>query len=370
VIPIRLITCLLLVGHLAEATPLVFTEARPIPEMDALFEQKDNWIGADGAYSVALTPEYTLWLFSDTWVGSVRDGKRTNATIVNNTFGLQEGHGAGAKLQFVIRHDADGKPTAFLTPKDKRGWFWLHSGAYMGNRLFLFLMQIEKTDTNSVLGFRQIGESLGVVANPLDYPTAWRVEQCSLPCARFLPNHQVTFGAATLVEGEYLYIYGTDEGIETGSRDRYLIVARVPINKVADFSAWRYYAKGKWDVDYLKASRIADGMASECSVSFLPKAGQYVLIYTDRGFSPKIQARTSATPWGEWSAPTKVYQCPEMGRDKNIFCYAAKAHPSEGAGGEMVISYVANSLDFWQVAADASLYWPRFIRVQLATGKR
>jgi endo-beta-N-acetylglucosaminidase D len=59
-----------------------------------------------------------------------------------------------------------------------------------------------------------------------------------------------------------------------------------------------------------------------------------------------------------------------MGRDKNIFCYAAKAHPSQGTSEEMLISYVANSFDFWQVVGDASLYWPRFIRVQLATGKR
>lgn len=368
--PIQLITYLLLVSHLAEATQLVFTEARPVPEMNALFEQKDNWIGADGAYSVALTPERTLWLFSDTWVGSVRAGKRTNATIVNNSLALQDGRGERAKFQFVIRHDADGKPIAFLTPEDKRGWFWLQSGACVEKRLFLFLTQVERTDTNSIFGFRQVGQWLGVVTNPLDPPIAWHVVQCGLPCARFLPDHQVTFGAATLVDGDYLYIYGTDEDIKIGSRDRYLIVARVPTNEVADFSAWRYYAKGKWDADYLKASRIADGMASECSVSFLPKPGQYVLVYTDRGLSPKIQARTSSTPWGEWSAPTTVYQCPEMGRDKNIFCYGAKAHLSQGVSDEMMISYVANSFDFWQVATDASLYWPRFIRVQLATGKR
>jgi hypothetical protein len=368
--PGQLITCLLLVTRLAAADPLVFTGARPAPEMNALFEQKDNWIGGDGVYSVALTPERTLWLFSDTWVGSVRAGKRTNATIVNNTLALQDGRGASAKLQFIIRRDAEGKPRAFLTPEDKRGWFWLQSGERIEQRLFLFLAQVEKTDANSVFGFRQIGEWLGVVTNPLASPTAWRVEQRRLPCEIFLPERQVTFGAATLVEGGYLYIYGTDEEIKPGGLDRYLILARVQTNEVANFSAWRYYVKGNWDADFRKASRIADGMASEGSVSFLPKLGQYVLVYTDRGLSPKIQARTSSTPWGEWSAPTTVYQCPEMGRDKNIFCYAAKAHPSQGTSEEMLISYVANSFDFWQVVGDASLYWPRFIRVQLATGKR
>jgi len=139
----------------------------------------------------------------------------------------------------------------------------------------------------------------------------------------------------------------------------------VPINRVADFSAWRYYAGGEWSADFRKARRLAGGMASECSVSFLPKLGQYALVYTDLGLSPKIQVRTSRTPWGEWSAPSTVYQCVEMFEDKRIFCYAAKAHPVPGADDALMISYVANSYDFGQVIADAGLYWPRFVRVPL-----
>ena len=338
--------------------------------MNALFEQTNNWIGGDGVYSVALTLERTLWLFSDTWVGSVRNGRRINARIVNNTLALQDGHGANAKLQFIIRHSTDDKPTAFLTPDDQRGWFWLHSGACVDQRLFLFSMQLEKTDNQSVFGFRQIGEWLGVVTNLLAPPLQWRVEQLKLPCVEFSAERHMTFGAATLVDGEYLYIYGTDEDIKSGPKERYLTLARVRTNEVADFSAWRYYADGQWDIDYHKASRLADRMACECSVSFLPKLGQYLLIYTDRGLSPKIQASTAQTPWGKWSAPSTIYQCPEMGKDKNVFCYAAKAHPEEEAGNAIVISYMANSFDFGQVIADASLYWPRFIRVPLTVGER
>ena len=71
------------------ADPPVVKSAAPAPDLDALFERADGWIGADGAYSVTLAPKRTLWLFSDTWVGKVRDGKRTDATIVNNTVGVQ-----------------------------------------------------------------------------------------------------------------------------------------------------------------------------------------------------------------------------------------------------------------------------------------
>ena len=340
-------------------------KGRPAPEMDALFQQTNGWIGGDGAYSVALTPERTLWLFSDTWVGNVRDGRRTNVTMVNNTLALQNGRGANANLQFIIRHDSDGKAVAFVTPEDKHGWFWLQAGVCIDEHLFLFLTQIEKTDAPGVFGFRQMGQSLGIVTNPLAPPFEWRVEQHRLPCTEFTSERHRTFGAATLVDGAYLYIYGTDEDIRPGKLERYLTVARVPTNQVSDFSAWRYYAGGKWVIDFRKATRITDQMASECSVSFLPKIGRYVLVYTDQGLSPKIQMQTSPTPWGKWSVPITVFECPEMARDKRLFCYAAKAHPSQATDDELMISYVVNSFDVAQVVTDASLYWPRFIRVPM-----
>ena len=349
----------------AAAQPSI-VKGRPAPEMDALFQQTNGWIGGDGAYSVALTPERTLWLFSDTWIGNVRDGKRTNVTMVNNTLALQDGRGAAAKLQFIVRRDTDNKPVAFITPDDKHGWFWLWAGAYVDKQLFLFLPQIDSTGEAGAFGFRHIGQSLGVVTNPLAPPLEWKIEQHKLPCFEFSSDRHQTFGAATLVDGGYLYIYGTDEDIRPGKLERYLTVARVPTNHVADFSAWRYYVSGQWSPDYHQATRIANRLATECSVSFLPKLGQYVLVYTDEGLSPKIQVRTSPTPWGEWSAPSTVYQCPEMLKDKRVFCYAAKAHPSQGTDDALMISYVANSYDVGQVIDDASLYWPRFVRVPVA----
>ena len=44
-------------------------DAQAWTEWNERFQQSDGWIGGDGAYSVAVTPERTLWLFSDTWVG-------------------------------------------------------------------------------------------------------------------------------------------------------------------------------------------------------------------------------------------------------------------------------------------------------------
>jgi hypothetical protein len=107
-------------------------------------------------------------------------------------------------------------------------------------------------------------------------------------------------------------------------------------------------------------------MASEGSVSYLPDVKQYILVYTDGGLSDRILARTAPEPTGPWSASAVIYRCPEAGRDKKIFCYGAKAHPTLARGSELIVSYVANSFDFWQVAADATIYLPRFVRVEYA----
>jgi hypothetical protein len=97
-----------------------------------------------------------------------------------------------------------------------------------------------------------------------------------------------------------------------------------------------------------------------------PFGKRYLAVYTERGLSPRIMGRTADRPWGPWSAPAVLYECREMGRDKKLFCYAAKAHPALSSGRDLVVSYVVNSFDFWQVAREAKLYWPRFVRVTLA----
>ncbi|MBY0456364.1 MAG: hypothetical protein K2V38_03430, partial [Gemmataceae bacterium] len=119
--------------------PPAVASAEPDAALNALFRRKDGWIGGDGAFSVPLPDERALWLFSDTWVGSVRDGKRKDATIVNNTIGVQEGAGAEMKLAFAVAKGADGKPKAVFAPPDGKGWFWLFAGHAAGDALHVFL---------------------------------------------------------------------------------------------------------------------------------------------------------------------------------------------------------------------------------------
>lgn len=349
----------------AVTVPLEVLSAEPWPELDRLFQRAEGWIGADGAHSVALGDGRTLWLFSDTWVGSIRDGHRTDAGIVNNTVALQRGPLESADLAFSIRRNAEGDPSAFLAPPDGRGWFWLQAGAVAGGRLHVFLPQIERTEDPGVFGFRSCGLWLASTADFRgDDPLAWRFELTPFPHAEFTPERERSFGCAALVHDGFLYAYGTEDVIDA-LRTRHLILARVPAERASEPGAWRFFADGEWQADFRRASRLFDDMGSEAAVLHQPARGRFVIVYTEHGLSERILARSAPQAWGPWSEPVELARCPEARRDPLLLTYAAKAHATLSSDDELAVSYVVNSLDFWQVARDASLYWPRFLRVRL-----
>jgi hypothetical protein len=337
--------------------------AESLPQYDRLFESTNGWIGADGDFTVALTNGLTLWLFSDTFIGHVRDGHRVDASMVNNSAAWQHGSGpAAAAVEFFHRVTPDGKPAALITPADGKGWFWLADGIVAGGALFVFLPQIERTDDKSVFGFRQIGTCLGRIANPLAPPTQWKITQSKVPFARFGSGEDRSFGSALLATSGFVYIFGTHDRKNAG---RMMILARAPEANLDDFAAWQFRTRDGWSANVDSATDLCDRMATEYSVSWLPSSQRFVLICTLDGMSEKIIARTAIEPWGPWSAETVVFRCPEAKWDKDIFCYSAKAHPMlASAADELLVSYAANSFEFSKVLADARLYWPRFVRVK------
>jgi hypothetical protein len=356
---------LVLIGSaLPPETPTVI-KAGPIPELDAKFQRTESWVGGDGAFSVPVSDKRTLWLFSDTWVGSIRDGKRKDVTMVNNSVGVQDGSGSDARLTFSIARTDDGKPKALFMPPDGRGWFWLFAGTQADNKLHIFLPRFEKTKEPGAFGFRTIDLWLGTVGNPSDTPTAWKVNYSKVPFTELSGERKRSFGSALLRVEDHVYIYGYDEKPGKPFPARKLLVARVPTEKIADYTLWQFLADGKWKKDAAGAVGQADGLATEFSVSYLPGIKRYALVYTENGLSARIVARFSTSPEGPWSEPVLLYNCPEMKRNKKVFTYAAKAHPHLANGNELIVSYVANAFELGPVIDDAELYWPRFVRVTL-----
>jgi hypothetical protein len=172
----------------ADLPPPAVLKAEPAPDWDAKFAGKQGWVGGGEAYSAVLGPGRILWLFGDTLLGTVKDGGRPGAVMVNNNIAIHTGRGKDAAMRFVTGKAKDDKPGAFFTPADGQGWLWPQAAMRVGDRLFVFLQQIEKTKNPGVLGFRPIGQWLAVVDNPDDDPQAWKVRQRKVPFTGFAPG--------------------------------------------------------------------------------------------------------------------------------------------------------------------------------------
>jgi len=337
-----------------------------LPSYDSLFETREGWTGADGAYTVPLSQNAILWLFGDTWWGRIRDGRHVDAAIVNNSIAVQEGLlPADAGLQFYCGRTPEGTPRAFILPADGRGWLWPFHGTLAPDGLYLFLMQMQRTSNSAAFGFQTIGVWLARVDNYREPPPQWQIVQRRLPWTAFSGGLHIFFGSWVLRTNGFFYIYGIAENRIDGQVRKNMVLARVPQSALGDFKQWRFFAGGRWIADFAAAGYLCSNMANEYSVSFLAGWGKYVAVYSQDGLACHIMVRWAPEPWGPWSPAAAFYRCPEADEGRDIICYAAKGHPElSRADDALVVTYVANSTDFYAMAADARLYHPRFIRLK------
>jgi hypothetical protein len=345
---------------LATAPLAGFGAASPAPDLDARFASSNGWIGADGIYSAALPNHRTVWLFSDTWTGTIRDGARVHPRMINNSVGVTEGSGSA---RFFYPTNDEGQAVSLFAPPDRRGWYWLWAAASGRGTLALFAARVEKTDGGGAFGFRLIGTALGEVENPQDAPTAWRTHWKNLPDA-WCPR--VFWGSSVLIHEGFAYVYGYTESGKGLDFQRSMLVARVPFEKIADFSAWRFFGNRAWHETPQTAEPLCPGVATEYSVTWHPAYRKFLLVTHDLFLSPTLVARTADQPWGPWSEKRALYACPEANEKRGVFCYAAKLQPVFSDDRTLVISYAANAHDLATVLRDASLYVPRFVRVPAA----
>ena len=336
------------------------------PEWDALFQRHSGWIGADGDYSIPLTTNTILWLFSDTFVGEVKDGKRKNAVMIHNSIALQQDTN---RPEFFYGSTREGKPDSFIKPAQgvAHGYFWLTHGVRTRHALYFFMVQVVTVKSDDPFGFKVKDGWLAEVANPDAPPPDWHITQQKVPFTRVSDKGGLIFGGAVLREGGYIYIFGGDSRPESKGADGSsgLVVARVPEDRFGEFGQWRFLAKGDWQPDSKHVTPLFPNVGSEFSVSWLPALKRYAAVYSE-GLGGRILVRLAPALPGPWGEAFEVYRCPEMTWPAKAFCYAAKAHPElTDAPDELLITYAANAWNFWDLFTEPRLYWPRFVRVRL-----
>ncbi|MCA9013267.1 MAG: DUF4185 domain-containing protein [Planctomycetaceae bacterium] len=360
------VAALLLPGlDAADVAPVPLRVNRSVPDdvMNRNFDRTDGWIGADAIYSVPLPDRSVLWIFGDTLVGQIRDGKRRNLTMVNNSFAKQSGWGSELTVQLFVNEDAQGKPTSFIAPEDKPGYFWLWDAIVEQGKLYIFATRLTSPGTITAFDWKLLDQSLIVVDNPLDEPAKWTARQFDFPFGAFTDSYEVIWGIEVLNVDDHIYVYGSAQHQRGGVRS--LVVARVPRDQITDFDRWTFYRNGEWQNDSKSASSLTDQIGTEGSVTYLPDRRKFIYVYSPP-LNPTIMMRTASTPIGPWSEAVAIYECPEVNWDSRIFCYAGKARLIPGTQNELLITYATNSFDMLpHVTSDARVYYPRFVRATL-----
>ena len=357
--------------------------AAPAPEWSDLFLRKSGWLGGDGIFAIPFSgkdsekEDSVLFLFSDTMVGEIVDGKlEPGLKLVNNSVALLKGKTPDSmKINFKIAGE-NAAYRAFFTPKadrlDKDTYFWLGDGFVnpdAGKDLFVFAYRITNTYDNSAFPFKETGNVLIHVPAGSPFPYS-DYQQLELPYNNYETGEEtISFGSAVFnnskAAGEtepdgFLYVYGT-KGVT-----KKLVSARVKPAQVSSFDQWEFWNGKDWSGNVKSVAALSDSVSNEMSVSLL-SPGKYALVYQLGSIFPEICMQVGPTPVGPFGPRIVLYKTSADIQDPDLFTYNAKAHPALSEQGELLISYNVNSFKFFEVVQkQPNLYRPRFVRIKFS----
>lgn len=360
---------------------LTFT-SEPAPEWTALMERTSGWFGADGIFSIPLDgkeeqlekDKNTLFIFSDTYVGEVVDGKPQpgNVMVNNSTAWLNGIVPDEDHISFQYNTDQNGQPISYFVPDNevsKEGeYYWLGDGFInheKDNALYIFAYHVHKTGPN-VFDFEQTHVALLKIqeATPEGIKN---YEQFATVLGYVHPEHgRIYFGSAVLVNTKwakahnpdgFIYIYGIAENKKS------LIAARTLPGDIENFEKWTFWNGSEWVTGKENIATITDGLSNELSITPI-EDGRFFLTFTILGISDKIGIQVGDSPVGPFGPIQEVYTCPEY-KEKGLLPYNAKAHYHLSEPGKLLVSYNTITFNFWEdIRNDATIYHPRFVWVK------
>ncbi len=314
-------------------------------------------VDRDAGVSVSLRDGSLLWLFGDS---SAVDANGSLRYFVNNTAAwaapgaltaTRDGSSGSQPVQFVS--PGPGFPAC---PADApRSAMWPMSAVVVAEG--------PRDRVNVLMGNVCLGEALRIVpmgvsvatwvydpaAPPVDLPVTGTVVNQTLFGA-----DEPQWGTAAVVAGDGLaYAYACAFPPDGGLPDQYgpCHVARVAPDRLADRSAWRFWAGGStWSANPASVVELVmppgpDGTSPPLpgfSVKFDATQGVYVMAYSPwPGFTDRIQVRVATAPTGPWTAPVEVNLpgCADTVTGTGFYCYAGTTQPSFSEPGLLGLGY-------------------------------
>jgi hypothetical protein len=363
---------------------LVSVAASQVPGPDSACTPKfpflNGWLGSDVGSSVRLPDGRDFWIFGDTLFGEKRVVTGNDPTMVRNTVGVSTCKDGKFDIKYTIRKNAN-KEVDYFTARVPNTWYWALNGAYFKGDIWVTLLCVKAVpnDKSFALGFKGCGADLAHITGISDPdPQKWKIDYLEL-----VPDGGESYPTAAVVfEKEYLYIFSIND-----FGDRSQVVTRVPVSKLKEPKKNLEYLAvdlrcalssrrepcvlgGIWKpgFDAKNAQAVMAKGASEFTVRYHPELKKWIAVMFEPGWmTSKIILRSADDLLGPWTEGVQIYDVPEMhkenaGYDPDTFCYAAKEHPEFEKSGELVFTYVCNSMKPPKVVDLTNIYFPQVVR--------
>jgi len=314
--------------------------------------RSDAWVmvGQDGGQSIDLG-DRALLVFSDTLLMSTGrvDGELPPAVAESvdlaglgvfraNCAALMDGDDMRAGLEALRFFSGDdGFPAEILPATEReraaRLRFWPAHGIRVGADVYVYYVGIETLAPRDPWGFRNAGVGLARVdtstgrSDRIRADGEWRLWSAG--------SRDLHFGVQVIEHERHAYVFGS---VRHGF-DVTAIVARVPIDAIADRDAYEYYdpARERWLPDLARAGSLGP-CGSDYSVSFNRYLGRYLMVYVD-AFSKRLAVRLAERPEGPYSEVEAVGRLPHAPASDLI--YLGFEHPrfARDGGQRVLVSY-------------------------------
>ena len=324
-----------------------------------------GWTGADGTYSLALPDGTNLWMWSDSYIGTVDPTTRLRKSDIftahNSLTILNQSTASWTTVGYPP------KTSSYFVPKSTSDWFWVGDGVITQPSTGTYQIKMFLLEWTGA--FQLVGHSIATLSWP------------SLAVVSITPVTGLTtgleWGTKILQVGNEYYIYGLkDPG--TNTKTPYL-ARTTSINNLTSANKWQFWnaTQRKWLTGESNATAMA-GVAAvtpEYSVDQMSYNGGTFYLMT--GMDPQnppfplwdaVTTWYSCSPQGPWSNKTTVDTTPEAGANGckvgTLVTYNAKAHSEFTDATGILVSYNVNANDSSDLVC-ANDYIPRFVRVQI-----
>lgn len=330
----------------------IFAQGIPDSKFNTLFRTENGgWVAGDATYSIELPDGRTLWLFGDSFIGTVNPDSSLapGASMIRNCAVLQVGDSLTAMYQGTYND-----PDDFVkTNNPDTTWFWPEHGIVENNTLKIIFSEFGPNDGAPGWNF----EYRNAWVVNFTYPGLELIEQLLLP---YYVQNGVMYGDRLMEYGDYTYIYGRKED----NPDYHIPMVHLARVEAGDLLGdWEFYDGNNWEYDPIVSKKLTDHAVSQ-QFGVFPHQDKFVMITQEIWLGTKIYSLVANQPEGPWSNVTVLYETPYPFPD--MLTYNAYPHPQFDENNELLISYNSNG-DFWELFNNIELYRPNFFRVSYET---